>query len=284
MATYPDSSSFSCNGKRDFKIAVYPWKCIDRISCGAVKQWFAQTNPVHIFATFFVLSYSKVLFVSFSLLQITYPQLSRGNNLRPLSVDPHIHYFSPGHLPYVVPAITIIVTLGVLLPLLLMLYPTRCGSRYFGGRIVKTFVESFQDSYKDGTNGSRDYRAVSALYLVRRVVVCTFTVNFVKNQPTIPGGPLILSVLSMIGVAFFGFAMPYKSSIHNLLDVLILTLLAVHAVYASVLQGTTDYGTDELDTQIALGFLPLLAVSVYTLGRTLRLPVRFIIKICQILN
>ena len=120
MATYPDSSSFSYNGKRDFKIAVYPWKCIDRISCGAVKQWFAQTNPVHIFATFFVLSYSKVLFVSFSLLQITYPQLSRGNNLRPLSVDPHIHYFSPGHLPYVVPAITIIVTLGVLLPLLLM--------------------------------------------------------------------------------------------------------------------------------------------------------------------
>ena len=89
---------------------------------------------------------------------------------------------------------------------------------------------------------------------------------------------MISSFLSMIGVAF----LPYKSSTHNLLDVLILTLLAVHAVYASVLQGTTDYGTHELDTQIALGFLPLLAVSVYTLGRALRLPVRFIIKRCQI--
>ena len=129
--------------KRDFKIAVYPWKFIDGVSCVAVKHWLAQTNPVHIFATFFVLSYSKILFVSFSLLKITYPQqLSRGNtnNLRPLSVDPHIHFFSPRHLPYVVPAITIIVTLGVLLPLLLMLYPTRCGSIYFGGRIVKTFI------------------------------------------------------------------------------------------------------------------------------------------------
>ena len=59
--------------KRDFKVAVYPWKFIDRISCGVVKQWFAQTNPVHIFSTFLILSYSKILFVSFSLLKITYP-------------------------------------------------------------------------------------------------------------------------------------------------------------------------------------------------------------------
>ena len=236
---------------------------------------------MHIFATFSILSYSKILFVSFSLLKITYPQqLSRGstNNLRSLSVDPHIHYFSPGHLPYVVPAITIIVTLGVLLPLFLILYPTRFGSRYFGGRVVKTFIEAFQGSYKDGTNGTRDYRAVSTLYLVCRVVIWTFNLGFVKNLPSSPGIYLILSALCMLGVAFFGFARPYKSSTHNLLDVLILTLLAVHAVYASVLQGTTKYGAHVLDTQIALAFLPLLAVSVYTLGRVLRLPVRFVIK------
>ena len=58
----------------------------------------------------------------------------------------------------------------------------------------------------------------------------------------------------------------------------ILIIMAVHAVYAGILQGTTDYVTHELDTQIALGFLPLLAVSVYTLGRALRLPVRFVTK------
>ena len=234
--------------KRDFRIAVYPWKFLDRVSCGVVKQWFAQTNPVHIFATFFALSYSKILFVSFSLLKITYQQqLSRGNtnNLMCLYVDPHIHYFSPRHLPYVVPAITIIVTLGVLLPLLQMLYPTRCGSRYFCGRIVKTL--DFQGSYKDGTNGTRDYRAASVLYLV-----WTFGTSYLKNHPSFSGMRLISSLTSMIGVAFFGFARLYKSNTHNLLDVLILTLLAVHVVYASVLQGTTDYGTHELDIQIAL--------------------------------
>ena len=26
--------------KRDFKVAVYPWKFIDRVSFGVVKQWF----------------------------------------------------------------------------------------------------------------------------------------------------------------------------------------------------------------------------------------------------
>ena len=99
--------------KRDFRIAVYPWKFINSVSGGAVKQWFAQTNPVHNFTTFFVLSHSNT--ISFSLLKITYPKELSPGNLRPLSIDPHIHYFSPRHLPYVVPAITIIVTLGVLL-------------------------------------------------------------------------------------------------------------------------------------------------------------------------
>ena len=154
-------------------------------------------------------------------------------------------------------------------------------ARYLGGRVVKTFIEAFQCSYKDGTNGTRDYRAVSALYLVCRVVILTFDTRYMKNHPSFPRMLLISSFFSMIGVVFFGFARPCKSSTHNLLDVLILTLLAVHAVYARVLEGITDYGTHELDIQIAL---PLLAVSVYTLGRALRLPVRFIIKRCQILN
>ena len=135
--------------------------------------------------------------------------------MRPLSVDPHIHYFSPRHLLYVVPAITINVTLGVLLPLL---YPTCCGPRYFGGRVVKTFIEAFQGSYKDGTNGTRDYRAVSALYLVCRVVIWTFGTSYLKNHPSFSGMRLLSSLTSMIGVAFFEFVRPYKSSTHNLLD------------------------------------------------------------------
>ena len=83
---------------------------------------------------------------------------------------------------------------------------------------------------------------------------------------------MVLSALYMLGVAFFEFARPYKSSTHNLLDVLILTLLAVHAVYASVLQGATKYGTHELDTQIALGFLPLIVqlVSGFRMSRIMK--------------
>ena len=36
----------------------------------------------------------------------------------------------------------------------------------FTGGMLCTFVESFQGQYKDGTNGTHDYRAVSASFLI----------------------------------------------------------------------------------------------------------------------
>ena len=39
--------------KRDFKIAVYPWKFINSVSGGAVKHWFAQNQTGAHFCNFF---------------------------------------------------------------------------------------------------------------------------------------------------------------------------------------------------------------------------------------
>lgn len=56
--------------QRNIKVVVIFWQVINRMSCGRIQQHLAETNLIHVFATFFLLSYLKALFVSFSILQI----------------------------------------------------------------------------------------------------------------------------------------------------------------------------------------------------------------------
>jgi len=69
---------------------------------------------------------------------------------------------------------------------LLILYPTRifrkcitcCGFRRW--HALHTFMEAFQGQYKDGTNGTRDFRIGSALYLILRIAVLLSYTNTIR--------------------------------------------------------------------------------------------------------
>ena len=47
----------------------------------------------------------------------------------------------------------------------------------FAGGMLCTFVESFQGQYKDGTNGTRDFRMVSTTFLILRIVILASFLN-----------------------------------------------------------------------------------------------------------
>ena len=75
--------------------------------------------------------------------------------------------------------------------LLLIAYPTRlfrkcvscCGFRRW--HALHMFVESFQGQYKDGTNGTRDFRIVSASFLILRILwphLCLTIYHFGLHQ------------------------------------------------------------------------------------------------------
>ena len=89
--------------------------------------------------------------------------------------DSTVEFFSKDHLPFAALNICMILVFITLPTLVLLLYPTRifrkciscCGFRRW--HTLHTFVEAFQGHYKDGTNGTRDFRIVSALYLVFRI-------------------------------------------------------------------------------------------------------------------
>ena len=228
--------------KRNFKIVVYPWKFINW-TCHSTIQWqLAETNLIHTFATFFLLSHLKIAYVSISLIaplhiSSIHPE-QQDLDSKLCSLDPNITFMSREHLLYAVPALIILVLIGMLLPLVLILYPTRCGTwlgaRLQSGRLrnaVKTFIEAMNGSYEDGSAGTRDCRALPGLLLLSRsaiITCCFFRGKRIFQQSS---AFICIALLLMARAAFFGLFRPYKTTRHNLFDVLISCLGAVQCIY-----------------------------------------------------
>ena len=98
--------------------------------------------------------------------------------------------FSPGnieflhgdHIPFVVLAISMLIVFIIVPTLILICYPFRCFQKclsYYQIRLhcLRTFVDSFQGCYKDGTEpGTYDLRWLSSYGLV---FVCPYTIIYV---------------------------------------------------------------------------------------------------------
>ena len=114
----------------DIKPITWLWsklkKCLSKFT--SIK-FNGKYSLVDVFATFFLLSYAKLLFTTFSILAygITY-NLSNGTleSTFHVQVDPSIAFFSNEHLPFVIISIAIFLVAVIPLTLLLALYPVRC--------------------------------------------------------------------------------------------------------------------------------------------------------------
>ena len=124
-----------------------------------------------------------------------------------------------------------ILNLMVLPVILMLLYPMRCFRKCLGklcccrGRtylMLQTFMECFHGYYKDGTNGTRDYRYVAGFYFLIRIVLC-FLAAFVSQLITfIP----LASGIVVICALFIAVLQPYKNryKMNNITDPLFLFL------------------------------------------------------------
>ena len=166
----------------NFRLVVLLWKPFHRCFVYFRRSWDSEASIVNAFATFLLLSFSKILFVSFTLLYGIRAKLKDRNGTilsSPLKLvmyyDPKLKDFSADHLPFAVVSIRVGLVFLVFPTVLLILYPTRifrkcitcCQFRRW--HALHSFMEAFQGQYKDGTNGTWDFRIVSALYLIFRI-------------------------------------------------------------------------------------------------------------------
>ena len=201
--------------------------------------WDPKKTILNTFTTFFLLSYSKILFGSINFLLAIQSYNSLGKtipNSTVLLYDPTIRFFHSEHIPYAILAVTIILVFVLSPPILLLLYQTYIFSacltmcRFQRWDILHLVMDIFQGWYKDGTDGTRDYRYFSALYLLLRIGLgCEFVVMIVRDYKddrllwewTALG---ILHVL--LGTSMFVLK-PYKKVWMSHADGLIFTVIGV---------------------------------------------------------
>ena len=160
---------------RDIGCLVYMWKPFHIAFSIFKRNWDIRTSVIDSFATFFLLSYVKVLSVSSDLLMyIRIHSLDSKSSTR-LFYDPTLHYFGERHLPFAILAL-VFLTLFVVLPtLVLTLYPFQFFQKFLSlfpinWHFLHAFVDSFQGCYKDGTEpGTVDCRSFAQLGLFFRL-------------------------------------------------------------------------------------------------------------------
>ena len=210
---------------RNFRPFVWCWNPFHKYFVYCRRKLSPKTSIIDAFATFILLSYVKFLSVSHYLLK--FAKLYRGDGEKLHSTvmyyDGNIKYFHKQHLPYAIPAI-VIPTLLAILPIILLLYPTRAFQKCLtrcgvNSQALRTFVEIFHGCFKDGTNGTRDCRYFAGLYFILRIIV------FLVKMTGWVG--IFLSVFFYLFIAvLFAFVQPYKKHLNNVVDPVIFTILA----------------------------------------------------------
>jgi len=203
----------------NFRPIVLFWKPYHRCFVH-FKRHNSKGSIINAFATFFLLSFTKILIVSFNLLYAVRPLLVNRNGTQlnsnlVLYYDSTLEFFSKDHLPFAVISICVGLVFIAFPIFLLILYPTRifrkciacCGFRR--QYALYTFMEAFQGQYKDGTNGTRDFRIVSSLYLIIRISVLLFYLGD-HDRGNHAYGWLAAALILVCTSLFFASLRPYK--------------------------------------------------------------------------
>ena len=214
---------------RGVRVVVCVWRPFHVCFARFRRKWNLKGSVINAFASFLLLSYSKLLTVSYSLLDTTELYNDRGERVGPVALfyDASIEYFSRQHLPFAVLAICVLLVFVLFPLLLLLLYPMRSFQRCLGyctrirWQFLHTFADAFQGCYKNGTSGTWDYRYSSGLYLLLRIVALLVLIFPATYQW------LILVPLPVIVSLLFAYFRPYKNNYFNIIDGLAFALLAL---------------------------------------------------------
>ena len=218
---------------RDCKIVVWTWQLLNKVIFKHINvKWNSNRTVVDAFATFFLLSFSKVTLILF--LPLSPLRIYNLNNINLSSSvtihssrHPSVDFISKEHLPFA--AVSIVIFLFTVLPIvvLLALYPLQAFRSLLFKCLPKRsigplnmFVEKFYSCYRDGLDGGRDMRSLASLYFF--VVVILYILFSIINSG------LFLTAIFLTGCSLFiAIIQPYKKKYMSVIDSLILANLAL---------------------------------------------------------
>ena len=212
--------------------------CICRPFCMLLgrfrRNWQIRTSVIDAFATFLVLAYTKLCSTSFFLLVPINIYNTTGivEGLQLLYMDASVEYGSSEHLCFMIVAISVVTLIVIPLPLLLFFYPMKYFQRFLNcfrlrSNNLVAFMESFQGCYKDGTDGTRDFRSFSAVYFFFRIIILAISMT-AKDEVR---ERILQLICALILILLLVLLRPYKNNAYNNLDVFTMILLVYISAY-----------------------------------------------------
>ena len=188
-------------------------------------KWRIHRSLADVFATFILLSYVKVLDISFNLLTPTRLWNENGTEIKEtfLYFDGTVKYFRGAHIPYAILAIGMLCVFNIFPLLLLAVYPSRRFQRCLNCchcqcHVLRMFMDTFQGYFKTEPH---DYRYFAAFYLLLRFVNLT-TLAWTKSPLYFP----LCGLLMGFGSLVVALIRPWKCWWHNVLDSILLGSLS----------------------------------------------------------
>ena len=239
--TYLFINVHDCN----FRPAVILWKPFHKCSF-KVRKWLnTKSDVADVFSSFFLLSYTKIMYQTLILLntyRIHNYSLSKYRSYYSyvLSADMSISLGSVNYITITVITLLIFGMFNILPTLLLTLYPTKivrallskCTPRM--AIIINTFVQKFHHCYRDGLDGGKDLRCFSGLYFFLRTVIVLAALAL-KSALAFEDWFVRGMTFSLCAV-LVAVCKPYKNSYANIADALLLMHLAgiCHVLSANI--------------------------------------------------
>ena len=217
----------------DYKLVVRLWKLFYRTYVRFRRAWDPKASMIQAFATLLFLSYTKFILLMYEpLLLSTVDNQKHQVVTRTTYIDPTIPIFNSKHLFLIALSVVIFIFIILLPILLLLIFPTRLfnklscrlNSRWVVS--IQIFVDTIQGCYKDGTDGTRDYRVVSGCILAIWVLIPAvemIAASFLNIFITAEAGVMFLTALTLLCAAL----RPYKHTMANISAVALLSLMAL---------------------------------------------------------
>ena len=217
----------------NFKLIVFLWKPFHKLFALFRQAWDPKASIVNSFSTFLLLSVSKITIVAnLCLYELSYYAFNPDGwayMRQVLYFSPSIYFSSDKHIPHLITAVISLVMITAVPTFLLCLYPTRVLQNLLHccpfSRLRQSlwiFVETFQGYYKDGSDGKRDFRALSGAHFIILLLISSGCISFKIRVGLLPVVQLILVSVSLL----YAIARPCKEHSANIIQSLLLALTA----------------------------------------------------------
>ena len=258
---------------RNYRIVGILWKPFKIILSKANITAVTSDAVFHAFASFIFLSNTSVMFIAYRVVKFVNVWNSTGHFQKQVLVtDPTVEWNTS--IPYVLIAAVIFIFISLIPSLLLCIYPTRLYrylSRFLSARkrlAITAFAEALHSCFKDGLNGTCDYRALAGATLFEFptfVAVGYFTYFLLSDGTSL----IAYAVLWMILACTVSYVRPCKSAVANMSLSFHTTLFGIIFCTIHLWDDDPSVETNTLELMFTVTFLsPHILVAVWA-GYTL---------------